>query len=193
MERYKHLKETLMCAVEGQCMNLTQADTKELGEAIDMLKDLEEAMYYAAITKAMKADEQEQEGKYYHPISQADRMYYNGRDMTRGYTEYASGNGGTMSYTDGMRGYTDYNRYNDGGMNYTRDQREGRSGMSRRSYMEGKEMRKDKQSQMRELEKYMQELTSDMVEMIDHASPEEKQYLEKKLAALSQKIGQIND
>ena len=32
---------------------------------------------------------------------------------------------------------------------------------------------------MRELEKYMQELTQDIVEMIGDASPEEKQYLEK--------------
>ena len=61
MERYKHLKETLMCAIEGQALDLQNANTKELGEAIDMVKDLEEAMYYAAITKAMKADEKDWE------------------------------------------------------------------------------------------------------------------------------------
>jgi hypothetical protein len=40
--------------------------------------------------------------------------------------------------------------------------------------MEAKEMQKDKAMQMRELEKYMQELSSDIVEMIQDSSPEEK-------------------
>lgn len=173
MERYKHLKETLMCAIESQCFDLQNADTKELGEAIDMVKDLEEAMYYAAITKAMKADEEgwDKEGKYYHPIQEynTDKMYYEGDK--RGYSEYEL----TRPYTD------------------SKNSQEGRSGQYRRSYMEGKNAHRDKQNQMRELEKYMQELGSDIIEMIDRASPEEKQFLEKKLAALSQKIGQTND
>ena len=38
----------------------------------------------------------------------------------------------------------------------------------------------------------MQELTQDMVEMIEDASPEEKQYLEKRITALGNKIGQLN-
>jgi hypothetical protein len=37
----------------------------------------------------------------------------------------------------------------------------------------------------------MQELTQDMVEMIENASPEEKQYLEKKMTALASKIAQL--
>ena len=35
---------------------------------------------------------------------------------------------------------------------------------------------------MKELENYMQELTQDIVEMIEGASPEEKQYLNKRMA-----------
>jgi hypothetical protein len=72
-----------------------------------------------------------------------------------------------------------------------RDYREGRSPESRRMYMEAKEKGHDKAIQLRELEKYMQELTSDMVDMIQDASPEEKQYLEKKISALASKIGQM--
>jgi hypothetical protein len=45
---------------------------------------------------------------------------------------------------------------------------------------------------LRDLEKYMQELTTDIVEMIQGASPEEKQLLEKRVAALATKIGQVN-
>ena len=41
MEKYKHLKDSLMCCVEGQLSHLDTVDTKELGEAIDMIKDLE--------------------------------------------------------------------------------------------------------------------------------------------------------
>ena len=44
---------------------------------------------------------------------------------------------------------------------------------------------------MKELERYMQELGHDLTEMIADASPEEKQYLEKKITALASKIGQM--
>jgi hypothetical protein len=37
----------------------------------------------------------------------------------------------------------------------------------------------------------MQELSQDVVEMIEDASLEEKQYLEKKISALATKIGQM--
>ena len=53
-------------------------------------------------------------------------------------------------------------------------------------------MHHDKATQLKELEHYMQELTQDMVEMIEGASVEEKQYLEKRISALATKIGQLN-
>jgi hypothetical protein len=62
-----------------------------------------------------------------------------------------------------------------------------RSSMSRRRYMDGK-MYNDKASQMKELEQYTQELTSDLTDMIKDASPEEKQLLQQKIALLAQKI-----
>jgi gas vesicle protein len=72
-----------------------------------------------------------------------------------------------------------------------KDSKEGRSSMSRKMYMEAKNANKDKATQLRELEKYMQELSTDITEMIADASPEEKQYLEKKITALASKIGQM--
>lgn len=100
-------------------------------------------------------------------------MYYQGRDSQGRYT---SGRGNSRSdYSEPMM---------------YRDEREGRSPQNRRMYMEAKGS-KDKATQLRELEKYMQELTSDMVEMIQDSSPEEKQYLEKKISALASKIGQM--
>jgi hypothetical protein len=54
------------------------------------------------------------------------------------------------------------------------DSREGRSPISRRQYMEAKEMHMDKATQLKDLERYMQELTSDIAEMLEDSSPEEK-------------------
>ena len=41
---------------------------------------------------------------------------------------------------------------------------------------------------MKELEKYMQELSSDITEMIEEATPEEKQFLSSKISTLASKI-----
>ena len=68
-----------------------------------------------------------------------------------------------------------------------RDPYEGRSGEYRRMYMSGKGV-KDKTSSMKELENYMQELTTDITEMIQDASMEEKQMLQSKIATLATKI-----
>lgn len=55
-------------------------------------------------------------------------------------------------------------------------------------YMESKEMHKDQGTQMKELEKYIQDLGEDITEMISNATPEEKQLLQQKIATLSTKI-----
>lgn len=111
-----------------------------------------------------------------------DPEYY--RDMDRDM--------GRMYYTDtGMRGNMgNSSRTGNSGM---RDGREGRSGMSRRSYIQTKEMHPDnsqesKQAKMKELEKYMGELSGDITEMIAGASNEEKTMLKAKLQTLMQKI-----
>ena len=62
--------------------------------------------------------------------------------------------------------------------------------MHRRMYMEAKG-RKDKGKQIQELEAYMQELSSDITEMINDASPEEKQLLYKKMSTLAAKLNNV--
>ena len=57
MERLKHMKESLMCCLEAQMNRLSEVDAKEMGEVVDMVKDLEEAMYYHTVTKAMEGKE----------------------------------------------------------------------------------------------------------------------------------------
>ena len=183
-ERINHLKESLLCAIESQMCNLAEADAEELGQAVDMLKDLEEALYFCTITEAMNGKSKggfnvEVENEYGHEGKsyKMSPMYYNdGRGGSRSYMDNGNGNGSRSNYSEPMM---------------MRDYREGRSPESRRMYMEAKEKGHDKAIQLRELEKYMQELTSDMVDMIQDASPEEKQYLEKKISALASKIGQM--
>jgi hypothetical protein len=46
----------------------------------------------------------------------------------------------------------------------------------------------DKTHQMKELETYMNELSQDLVDMIQDASPEEKQLLQQKIGMLATKI-----
>lgn len=125
---------------------------------------------------------------YYRDMDRTDgRMYYSGDTGTSSDSTNSS-MGNTRGYSDG---YSD--GYSEGQRTNRRDSREGRSGMSRRSYMESKELHSDntqesKQAKMKELEKYMNELSSDMTDMINGASNEEKTMLKQKLQNLSNKI-----
>ena len=210
-KRLMAMKQNLASAIEAQLCNLSEVDCEELGQAIDMLKDLEEALYFCTITEAMNGEgkgkgnvEIEYEG---HKKNGHDQMYYGGSPMYMDspmmYSNggngqsYYGGNGNNQMYYQGRDSQGQYTSNNNGSSRsnysepmYMRDEREGRSPMNRRMYMEAKGT-KDKATQLRELEKYMQELTSDMVDMIQDASPEEKQYLEKKISALATKIGQM--
>lgn len=145
MEQLKMMKENIMACIQTQMGKLDEVNTEELGEAIDMIKDLSEAIYYCTITEAMK--EKEKDNK--------DIYYYTEREIP---------------------------------MDFARDYREGRSPMQRRMYMESKEMHHNKDVQIKELEKYIQELTSDITEMVKGATPEEKRMLQNKLTALATKI-----
>ena len=132
-----------------------------------------------------EGEQKSSQSKWQEPV-----MYYGGngysnsnmRSSSTGSSNDHSGNGGNSS------------QYSEREYPYEfRDYREGRSPHSRRMYMESKESHQDKATQMRELEKYMQELTQDVVEMVEGASQEEKQYLSKRVSALANKLAQLND
>lgn len=131
------MKECLVGMVEGQIYgNIDKVDAQELGAAVDMIKDLSEALYYCSITEAM---EEEGEGKnekgkhgamYYsrpmyhmpYPIEMYDPRY---REKNNYIPMYAQGNSGsgsngsmssTRSYHDGMiPRYDNYTMYEQGG------------------------------------------------------------------------------
>ena len=54
--RLTAMRENLASCIEYQLSHLDEVDGEELGEAIDMLKDLEETLYFHAITEAMKGE-----------------------------------------------------------------------------------------------------------------------------------------
>ena len=220
MEELKSMKKALVNCVQSQINgNLKEVDAKELGEAVDMIKDLEEAIYYATITKAMEEGSKEGKGHqseglgnpYQHPQNTMyypyyidkyppyrdmdrpiGRMYYDGMSTTsNGNTTVTTrGNGTSMPSTgNGTRNYQ--NRmmpYEEYPIEMLRDQREGRSPISRKNYMESKEHSHDSSVHMKELEKYLQELSEDVTEMIQKATPEEKQMLQQKISLLATKI-----
>ncbi len=235
IEQMKMMKTTLMNCVQGQLGDLASVDAEELGEAVDMIKDLSEAIYYCTITESMEKSEKEKgsgkekETVMYYPMpmpmeyanqggggqgggggsrNYRDMDYNMGRMYYDGSTSYAQGGGGGQGGSGGGQGgssgggggsrnYQDGNRQSEGeSRNYPqreypielRDYREGRSPMTRKTYMERKMHGGAKEAQMHELEKYMQELTSDITEMIEGASPEEKQMLQRKISALATKI-----
>lgn len=169
-ERLMYMKDCLTRYVEYEMCHLSEVDAEELGEAIDMIKDLEEAIYYCTITEAMQGDKnKEYEFEFNNSHSngkhESERMYYNGRDVMehKGYNleeKYRNMYEMPRMYMDGGNpnaygGNSSMSNYSEPWMNKMRDHREGRSPESRRMYMESREQGHDKTVQLRELEKYM--------------------------------------
>ena len=172
MERLKALKEQLMAQVEGQMGDLRCVDTHELGEVIDMIQDLAKTMYYCSVVEAMEdaKENEEKRSTYYYMEKYLPYYPQSDRDMDYGK--------GRMYYEEEYP------------MNF-HDTREGRSGASRKMYMESKQTHQDQTKKIQELENYMKELTNDIVEMIQDASPEEKAVLQRKINTLATKIQNV--
>lgn len=195
MENLKNMKNTLMASAQGQMGKLDKVNAKELGEVIDMIKDLEEAMYYCTVTEAMKQQYPKDQKEYYS--EQPYRMYYP-MDSYYPPIQYYGGGPGQGTQGANVGSYSGTSAHYSQMMNYPereypmimdmRDNREGRSPMSRRTYIESKQMHRDPNAQMKELERYAQELTQDIIEMIEDATPEEKQMLQQKINMLANKI-----
>ena len=99
---------------------------------------------------------------------------------------------GRMYYTDmsDRMGMIDQPR---NGSSMERDMREGRSGMSRKHYMETKEQHKantqqDKDAKMQSLDEYMKELSTDLTDMISDMTPEERSLMKSKMSILLTKM-----
>lgn len=233
MEVLKTIKEQLIAQVQSQMADLKCVDAEELGEVVDMIKDLAQTEYYCEIYKQMKAAAEEKPvdtnnnyyyterylptPDYYRDMERAyGRMYYSGGNSGGGNSsggnsggnsgsqsgggQSSSGNSGTSYYTPmNMRyqpnpwmGYEEEPYYDkDFILQHLRDEREGRSPMKRKMFMESKSNGSDSSKSIKELESYMQDLTADMMDLLDKASPEEKAMVQKKVNTLASKIQNV--
>lgn len=189
MEEIKMLKDRLTSLVQCELnKDLSKVDAEELGEVVDMIKDLSQTMYYCSVTEAMEKSSKEEKDHYmsmYAPETNSSRYYtpMYMRDMDRG--------NGRMYYTEPWREPISYNGYgNNRNTNYspTRDYKEGRSHLTRKTYIELKENDPDPAHQAKELEKYIMELGEDITEMIEDSTPEDRATIKQKLVMLANKI-----
>ena len=240
-KQIKKMCEKLMDTVNHELdKGIENIDTKELSEAIDMIKDLYEAKkemyeacYYKQVMEAMEKhdfedeEEVEKEGRkgyrgqprdskgrymsrrgrkgYEMPMMMYDEDWEEietMRDMDRpiGKMYYSGEVGGNTMVRRANNTSTNNTSTNNSGTNrgydenrMQKDAREGRSGEARRGYMETKEMNsgnspEEKQHKMKELEKYMKELSADVTDMISDMSQEEKTLMKQKMQVLMQKI-----
>lgn len=185
MEQLKNIEQCLVGFVQGQLGDLKKVDAKELGEVIDAIHHLEEAMYYCSIIDAMEKTAEKEEK--YQPMNVS---YY--MEGPSGGSQPRNSDGQFTSSSN-MRNYVPYMEYapymmRDKGWREDHLSGDGRSYYSRRMYMEGKDHGSDDQKSMKDLEHYMRDLGEDLTDMIMKSTPEEKQVLSNKLSQLAAKV-----
>lgn len=202
------------CAESEFNKGIENVDPVEMGQVTDMLKDLAEAMYYRTLTKAMDESETDEIMEMFDRYGDGGRRFYDdyrykngrfapkGRGTRRGYEEMPYWHMTPEMYHDWTDGrdmdrdrigrmyYSEPSRISDSAM---RDSREGRSGMSRKTYMESKELHRantqhDKEAKMRDLEKYMKDLSEDVTDMLGDMTPEERSMIKAKMSTLVSKM-----
>lgn len=109
------------------------------------------------------------EPPYYHQMPEDYRLWSDMPDRER--MRDLDRMGGRMHYTEPVR-----------------DSREGRSGALRKSYMETKEMHKDKDTTMQSLERYLHGITDDITEIVSGMAPDERTMLKNKMTTLANKL-----
>ena len=227
-ELAKKIADCIKTKVEAKGIdNIEGHDLEELGEWVDIIKDIacydkdmriieamdnsedsEESMRYIEMyedypeRKGYRGQRRDSRGRYMSRRSYTEpmiihddmremdymdgRMYYGG--STGGSTSNTGGSSSGMSIGSSNTGSRGYSEGGQMSSRMQKDGREGRSGESRRGYMESKEQGKDKSEKMHELETYMKDLSEDVTEMIGGMSPEEKALMKNKMQTLMSKI-----
>ena len=194
----------LECGVEN-------VDTEEFGAVVDIIKDLNEAEYYAKISVAMDESDPEEVLEMFERYGDGGKRYYdhyryaNGRFAPKGSGTYRRGYDEPPYYHmtperyHEMENMRDMDRDKHGRMYYTEPSgnnmhmNESNYDRTKRNYTETKELHKsntpeDKEHNMKSLETYMAELARDVSGMVNDMSPEEKALAKTKLTALVNKI-----
>lgn len=209
IERIHKMQECLTeKAVSEFEKGIENVDTSEMGEVVDMIKDLAEAEYHSIISKAMKKADEEGE-EYDKELLRSLKAEYGEESGRRYYDHYRYANGrfapkGKGTYRRGYEEPPYYHMYPEaehmrdmdrdyGKMYYTEPMSESGYDRAKRNYTETKEMHKantpeDKEHKMKSLDSYTKELASDITGMVADMSAEEKNLLRAKLSTLVSKI-----
>lgn len=208
---YCMIEKLAECAEKQFDAGIENVDTCEMGQVTDMLKDLAEAMYYRELTKAMQESDPDEIMEMFDRYGDGRRYYdhyryADGRFAPKGRGTYRRGYEEPPYYRMTPEMYRHMEEYRDmdrgsGRMYYTEPSMSSDSGshmesrydIAKRNYTESKELHRgntaeDKEHKMKELEKYMREIGSDIAEVISDASPEEKTLLKQKMQVIMQKI-----
>ena len=214
------IEKLTKCAEMELEKGVENVDTKEMGEVVDIIKDLAEAMYYRTLVVAMEDSEYGEDYDEYGPMEDG-RRGYRGQPRSKTSGRYMSIGDGRRS-NRGRRGYDEpmsdyemtpemYEKYpaeyyrdmdrQSGKMYFTdmrtnpgmRDAKEGRSGMSRKTYMETKQMHTNdtqdsKNIKAKKLDEFFGDLYEDMKEMAHDMSNEEKTVWKQRVAKLNQLV-----
>lgn len=188
---------------------IENVDTKEMGEVVDMIKDLNEAEYRAVIVKSMKEADEEQK-EYDKELLRALKNEYGEEGGRRYYDHYRYANGrfapkGKGTYRRGyeeppyMHMYPEAEHMRDmdrdyGKMYYTEPINESGYDRAKRNYTETKEMHsgttpEDKEQRMKALDKYIKTVTNEIIKIVsDNATTEEKSLIKNNMNNLMSKF-----
>lgn len=203
------IAECLKAKVEAKGIdNIEGQDLIELGMWTDIIKDLVCYDKDKKIIEAMDESEYGEDYDYRGAYDEQERRGYTGQPRSKTSGRFMRRGDGRRSYMpmmyehdydwDGMQSDRDIDRHL-GRMGYTEPMRkdethtESRYDRARRGYEESKAMHKgntaeDKQHKMKSLEDYTKEIASDITDMVQDMSAEEKNLLRTKLQTLAQKV-----
>lgn len=194
LEKWTEIAKNIVCYDKDYNIveAMKEAENEDNMRAIEMYEDYPERRYYDNYRyKTSGRFAPKGKGSYMPRRGYEEPPYYHmNPDMYREYTpEYYR----DVDRENGRLYYTETGNMNNVSNQNMRDYREGRSGMSRRGYMESKEQHKsnsqeDKQKKMLELEKYVDDLSNDVKEMIMDSTPEEKSMLKQKLMGMANNL-----
>lgn len=131
MMRMSGIEDGLLRMLEEQVSRgLESVDAAEMGEVVDMLKDVGEAKYYCSIVLAMQ-DEGEPMG--YEPMGYNPRRYADGRYAPKGRGSYGYEPSDAMEARGGMVEPMGYERSREGYRNARMGYEQSRTSESRRA------------------------------------------------------------
>lgn len=204
-DRIKNIQNQLLSKIENQMSNLDCVDTEEFAKVIDAVHHLEEAMYYCAIVEAMEKSQEDSSSDMpmrshmgYTEYFPHGEYNWDAMDWRPYYYYTQSGRGSANQYggsdsrsTSSRMGYGENGMmgYSEGGQSGSQGQG-GSNSSGQTAYYGGPTYyyTDSKPADMKDVSKYLSELSDSLPHMMEKASPEEKKMVSDKLQQITQKV-----